>query len=133
MTWFVTQELEREFGRRFDVPHAVAVNSGTSALMATLWSLELQRGDEVITTPYTFIATSNAIVVAGGRPVFADIDPATLLIDPAEIEQAVTPRTRAIIPVHLFGRVCEMDAINDIARRHGLIVIEDTAQALGAE
>ena len=99
---------------RFDLEDCIAVNNGTSALIAPLWSLDLKPGDEVITTPFTFIATTNAIVVAGATPVFVDIDPDTYLIDSSKIEQAVTERTRAIIPVHLYGRVCDMDEINKI-------------------
>ena len=118
---------------RFDLEDCIAVNNGTSALIAPLWSLDLKTGDEVITTPFTFIATTNAIVVAGATPVFVDIDPDTYLIDSSKIEQAVTERTRAIIPVHLYGRVCDMDEINKIADKYSLPVIEDTAQAFGAE
>ena len=118
---------------RFDLEDCIAVNNGTSALIAPLWSLDLQPGDEVITTPFTFIATANAIVIAGAKPVFVDIDPETYLIDPRQIESAITPRTKAIIPVHLYGRVCDMESINQIADQHNLVVIEDTAQAFGAE
>jgi dTDP-4-amino-4,6-dideoxygalactose transaminase len=118
---------------RFDLKDCIAVNNGTAALIATLWSMDLQPGDEVITTPFTFIATSNAIIIAGAKPVFVDIDPETYLIDPKKIEAAITPNTKAIMPVHLYGRVCDMQAINEIAERHNLIVIEDTAQAFGAE
>lgn len=117
---------------RFDLLDCIAVNNGTSALIAPLWSLDLQPGDEVITTPFTFIATSNAILIAGAKPVFVDIDPLTLLIDPHKIEAAITEKTKAIIPVHLYGRVCDMERINEIAKRHNLVVIEDTAQAFGA-
>jgi len=117
---------------KFDLLDCIAVNNGTSALIAPLWSLDLQPGDEVITTPFTFIATSNAILIAGGKPVFVDIDPKTLLIDPLKIEAAITENTKAIIPVHLYGRVCDMERINEIAKRHNLVVIEDTAQAFGA-
>jgi dTDP-4-amino-4,6-dideoxygalactose transaminase len=118
---------------RFDLKDCIAVNNGTAALIATLWSMDLQPGDEVITTPFTFIATSNAIIIAGAKPVFVDIDPETYLIDPKKIEAAITPNTKAIMPVHLYGRVCDMQAINEIAERHNLIVVEDTAQAFGAE
>ena len=118
---------------RFDLEDCIAVNNGTAALIAPLWSLDLKPGDEVITTPFTFIATANAIVIAGGTPVFVDIDPETFLLDASKIEAAITPRTKAIIPVHLYGRVCDMDAINEVADRHDLVVIEDTAQGFGAE
>ncbi len=130
----VVRNIFEEYVReRFDLDDCIAVNNGTSALIAPLWSLDLQSGDEVITTPFTFIATTNAIVIAGGKPVFVDIDPETYLIDPKKIEAAITDKTRAIIPVHLYGRVCEINEINEIANRHNLIVIEDTAQAFGAE
>ena len=117
---------------RFDLLDCIAVNNGTSALIAPFWSMDLQPGDEVITTPFTFIATSNAILIAGGKPVFVDIDPDTLLIDPDKIEAAITEKTKAIAPVHLYGRVCDMKKINKIAEKYGLIVVEDTAQAFGA-
>lgn len=116
----------------FDLKDCIAVNNGTSALIAPLWSMDLEPGDEVITTPFTFIATSNAIIIAGAKPVFVDIDPDTYLLDAKKIEAAITPRTKAIIPVHLYGRVCDMDEINRIADKHNLVVIEDTAQAFGA-
>jgi dTDP-4-amino-4,6-dideoxygalactose transaminase len=112
---------------------AVAMNSGTSALHLALLAAGIGPGDEVITVPMTFIATAAAIDTAGARPVFVDIDPATWTMDAARIEAAITPRTKAIIPVHLHGRVADMETILAIARRHGLIVIEDAAQAHGAE
>lgn len=115
----------------FDLRDCIAVNSGTSALIASLWSLDLNPDDEVITTPLTFQATSNAIVIAGGKPVFADINPNTYLIDPKEIEKKITDKTKAIIPVHLYGTVCDMTEILRIANEHNLFVIEDTAQSFG--
>ena len=118
---------------RFDLEDCIAVNNGTSALIACLWSMDLKPGDEVITTPFTFIATSNAILIAGAKPVFVDIDPDTLLIDPERVKSAITEKTKAIIPVHLYGRICEMEKINKIAQDNNLVVIEDTAQAFGAE
>jgi perosamine synthetase len=133
MPAIVRNIFENYVKERFDLNDCIAVNNGTSALIAPLWSLDLKPGDEVITTPFTFIATANAIVIAGGKPVFVDIDPNTYLIDPKKIEAAITGKTRAIIPVHLYGRVCEMDAINKIADKHDVVVIEDTAQAFGAE
>lgn len=133
MPAIVRNIFENYVKERFDLGDCIAVNNGTSALIAPLWSLGLKPGDEVITTPFTFIATANAIVIAGGKPVFVDIDPDTYLIDPKKIEAAITGKTRAIIPVHLYGRVCEMDAINKIADKHDIVVIEDTAQAFGAE
>lgn len=116
----------------FDLQDCIAVNNGTSALIAPLWSMDLGPEDEVITTPFTFVATSNAILIAGAKPVFVDINPETLLIDEDKIEQAVTEKTKAIMPVHLYGRVCNMEKINKIAAKHNLIVMEDTAQAFGA-
>ena len=112
--------------------HCVALNSGTSALHLALIAAGVKAGDEVITTSNTFIATAEAITYVGAKPVFADIDPATANIDPARIESAVTSRTRAIIPVHLYGRPVEMDKIAAIAAKHGLTVIEDACQAHGA-
>tara|TARA_R110000824_G_scaffold246575_1_gene435740 strand:- start:2317 stop:3144 length:828 start_codon:yes stop_codon:yes gene_type:complete len=125
--------FENYVKERFGLKDCIAVNSGTSALIAPLWSMELSDGDEVITTPFTFVATTNAIIISGGTPVFVDIDPDTYLIDPAKIEKAITPKTKAIIPVHLYGKICNMKEISKIARRHNLIVIEDTAQAFGAQ
>ena len=132
MPAIVRNIFEEYVKKEFDVKDCIAVNNGTSALIAPLWSMDLQPGDEVITTPFTFIATTNAILIAGGTPVFVDISEEDLLLDPAKIEQAITPRTKAIIPVHLYGRICNMKSINEIANRNNLIVIEDTAQAFGA-
>jgi len=129
----VVREIFEEYVREtFDLKDCIAVNNGTAALIAPLWSMDLEPSDEIITTPFTFIATTNAILIAGATPVFVDIDPETLLIDPEKIEDAVTSNTKAILPVHLFGRICEMDKINTIANKNDLIVIEDTAQAFGA-
>lgn len=132
MPAIVREIFETYVKETYDLKDCIAVNNGTSALIAPLWSMDLQPGDEVITTPFTFIATSNAILIAGAKPVFVDIDPETLLIDPKKIEEAITTKTKAIIPVHLYGRICEMEKINEIAIKNNLIVIEDTAQAFGA-
>ena len=125
--------FENEFAGYCGAAEAVGVNSGTSALHLALLACGIGPGDEVITSPFTFIATAAAIVYAGARPVFVDIDPASFNMDVTRIEAAITPRTRAILPVHLFGQPADMDPIMDIARRHGLVVIEDAAQAHGAE
>ena len=113
-------------------PHCVAVASGTEALLIALMAIGLQPGDEVITTPFTFAATAETIVLLGGVPVYVDIEPDTCNIDAGLIEARITPRTRAIMPVSLYGQVADMDAINAIAQRHGLVVIEDAAQSFGA-
>jgi dTDP-4-amino-4,6-dideoxygalactose transaminase len=114
------------------VEHAVALNSGTDALVIALRALGIGPGDEVITSPFTFFASPESIGIVGATEVFADIDPDSFNLDPERVEAAVTPRTRALMPVHLFGRPADMDAIADIAARHGLAVIEDSAQSFGA-
>ena len=126
------RELEERFAAFIGVPHAVATSSGTTALHLALLALDIGPGDEVITTPFTFIASANSILYTGARPVFVDVDEETFNIDPAKIETAITPRTRAIMPVDLYGYPAELDAITEIAQRRGLIVIEDAAQAHGA-
>ena len=126
-------QFEKDFAAYKGVPHAVAVNSCTAALHVSMIAAGLKPGDEVITTPLTFCATANAIIHAGATPVLADVDPATMNIDPAQIERRLTPRTRALLPVHFAGRPCDMDAIEDIARRHNLLIIEDCAHAIETE
>ncbi|TEU12249.1 MAG: DegT/DnrJ/EryC1/StrS family aminotransferase [Anaerolineales bacterium] len=125
--------LEAEVAEYVGCRYGVGVASGTDALRLSLAVLGIGPGDEVITTPFTFVATANTISHSGARPVFVDIDPRTFNIVPAQIEAAVTERTKAIVPVHLYGQPAEMEAIMDIARRHSLYVIEDCAQAIGAE
>lgn len=128
----VTKQLEDRFAEMVGTRHAVAVNSGTAALHLALLAHGVGPGDEVITSPFTFVASANAILYCGARPVFVDIDPVTFNIDPALIEAKITPRTRAIIPIHLYGLPADMDAICEIANRHGLAIVEDAAQAHGA-
>jgi dTDP-4-amino-4,6-dideoxygalactose transaminase len=125
--------FEEEFASYSGARYGVAVNSGTSALHLALLSAGVGPGAEVITVPFTFVATAAAIGYTGAKPVFVDVDPETYCMDPAKIELAITPRTKAILPVHLYGQSADMDAISAVARRHGLPVIEDAAQAHGAE
>ena len=127
------ERFEEEFAAYCQARYAIGVNSGTSALHLALLASGVGPGDEVITVPFTFVATAAAIEYTGAFPVFVDIDPETLTMDPTKIEAAITERTRAILPVHLYGQPADMDPILAIAHRHGLIVIEDAAQAHGAE
>jgi dTDP-4-amino-4,6-dideoxygalactose transaminase len=124
--------LEEEFTAYCRVKHAVGVNSGTSALHLALLAAGVGPGDEVITVPLTFVATTATIRYTGATPVFVDVDPVTYTIDPSQIEARVTPRTKAIVPVHLYGQMADMDPILDVARKRNLLVIEDAAQAHGA-
>jgi perosamine synthetase len=126
-------ELEARWAAETQTRHAIAVSNGTVALMAILAGLHLQPGDEVVTVSHTFAATANAILFTGATPVFVDVEPGTWLMDASRLEEAITPRTRAIMPVHLFGLVAEMDAIAAVAERHGLAIVEDACQAHGAE
>jgi dTDP-4-amino-4,6-dideoxygalactose transaminase len=125
--------LEEEFAAYCGARHAIAVNTGTSALHLALLAADVGPGDEVVTVPFTFVATAAAICYAGARPVFVDVEPTTLTMDPAKLEEAITPRTKAIVPVHLYGQMADMDAIRAIADQYGIPVIEDACQAHGAE
>lgn len=125
-------EFEKLFATYVDTGYAVAVSSGTAALELALRAHGIGPGDEVITTPFSFAATANTIISVGGTPVFVDIDPQTFCIDPNLIPGAISPKTRAIMPVHLFGHPAEIELISDIANKHGLVLIEDAAQAHGA-
>jgi dTDP-4-amino-4,6-dideoxygalactose transaminase len=125
--------FEDAFAHYLGVGHCVAVNSGTAALHLTLLALGIGSGDEVITVPHTFIATSEAISAVGARPVFVDVDPVSYTMNPALVEAAITERTRAILPVHLYGNPAEMDSLLAIARRHNLALVEDACQAHGAQ
>jgi dTDP-4-amino-4,6-dideoxygalactose transaminase len=125
-------EFERQFARAIGCRHAVALSSCSAGLHLGLLVLGIRPGDEVITSPLTFAATAHAIVHAGATPIFADVDPETMNISPAEIEKRLSPRTRAVLPVHLAGRPCEMDAIRAVADRAGVAVLDDAAHAIGA-
>lgn len=127
------KEFEDKFAKYCGTKHAIATDNGTSALIVALSMVGIGPGDEVITTPFTFIATANSIVFTGAKPVFVDIDPVTFNIDPEKIEAAITKKTKAIMPVHLYGLMADMPAINKIAKKHNLVVIEDAAQAHGAD
>lgn len=126
------QELETALAAFTGSRHCVTVASGTEALLIALMALDLKPGDEVITSPFTFAATAEVIVLLGGKPVFVDVEPDTCNLDPALVEARITARTRAVMPVSLYGQVADMDEINAIAARHGLAVIEDAAQSFGA-
>jgi dTDP-4-amino-4,6-dideoxygalactose transaminase len=129
----VVADFEEEFAAYCGVKHAVATSNGTTALHVAVLAHNIGPGDEVITVPFTFIASANSILFTGARPVFVDIDPMSYNMDPDLIEAAITPRTKAIMPVHLYGNPADMPRIMEIAERHNLIVIEDAAQAHGAE
>jgi perosamine synthetase len=124
--------LEEAFTALTGARHAIATSSGTTGLHLAMLAHGIGPGDEVITSPFTFIASVNAILFTGAKPVFADIDEATFNIDPERLEAAITPRTKAVMPVHIYGQPCDMDEISAIAKRRGLILLEDAAQAVGA-
>lgn len=128
-----TKALEQEFSQYLGTKHAIGLNSGTDALHLALRALDIGKGDEVITVAFTFVATTESIEIVGATPVFVDIDPDTFNMDVTQIEDKITPRTKAIMPVHLYGQPADMDVIMDIAKRHNLYVIEDCCQAVGAE
>ena len=127
------REFQDELSAYLGVKHCIACGNGTDALQVAMMALELKPGDEVITTPFTFIATVEVIKLLGLKPVFVDVRPDTFNLDPALLEQALSERTRAIVPVHLFGQCADMESIMDFARTYGLYIIEDNAQALGAD
>lgn len=126
------KELEEKLAQYVGVKHCITIANGTDALMIALMALDIKPGDEVITTPFTFIATAEVTAFLGGIPVFVDIDPKTYNLDPNKLEQAITPKTKAIMPVSLYGQCADMDAINAIANKYGIPVIEDAAQSFGA-
>lgn len=126
------QSFEEEFARAFDAPYAIACASGSDALVLALMAAGIGTGDEVITTPFTFVATAGSIARVGATPVFVDIDPVTFNMNAAEIPAAATTRTRAIMPVHLFGLAANLAQITTIAQEHGWVIVEDAAQAVGA-
>jgi perosamine synthetase len=125
-------EFEQKFAAVCGVRHAVATSSGTTALHLALLAHNIGQSDEVISSPFTFIASANSILFTGARPVFADIEPDSFNLDPEQVERAITRRTKAIMPVHLYGQVCNMDDLQAIADKHGLVIIEDACQAVGA-
>ncbi len=126
------EEFEREFARYCDCEYAVGLSSGTAALHLALVALGVGAGDEVVTVPNSFIATVESILYTGATPVLVDVDPETFVLDPARFERAITPRTKAVVPVHLYGQPCDMESINAIASHHGIAVVEDACQAHGA-
>ena len=129
----MTDRFEALLAERVGAPHVAAVSSGTAGLHLCVRLAGIGPGDEVVTTPFSFVSSANCVLFEGAHPVFADIDPETLNLDPASVEAAITPRTKAILPVHIFGYPAELDSIEQIAERHGLAILEDACEALGAE
>ncbi len=127
------QALEAHFSKFIGTKHAIGVASGTDALHLSLKAINIKEGDEVITTPFTFVATVDAIYYCGGKPVFVDIEPNTYNLDPAKVERAITKKTKAIIPVHLYGQPVDFNPLLNVCSKHGIKIIEDCAQAIGAE
>jgi len=127
------EEFERSFAKYCGVKYGVAVCNGTAALHMALTALGIKRGDEVITTPLSCVATTNPIVYLDAKPVFVDVEPTTLNVNPALVEKKITPKTKVILPVHLFGHPVDLDPLMEVAEKHGLYVIEDAAQAHGAK
>ena len=127
------EKFEKNLAAYCGTKHAIGVSSGTDALLCSLMALGIGAGDEVICPPFTFFATAGCIARTGANPVFVDVDPRTFNMDPSKLEKAITKKTKAIMPVHLFGQCADMDAINKVAEKHGLKVIEDAAQAIGAK
>ncbi|MEW5854728.1 MAG: DegT/DnrJ/EryC1/StrS family aminotransferase [Myxococcota bacterium] len=128
----VVEKFEQAFAKDVGVEHAIAVSSGTAALHVALLAHGIGPGDEVITSSFSFIASANSVLYVGARPVFADIDPVTYNLDPASVEQKITPRTKAVMPVHLYGNPADMDAFRALCKKHNLVLIEDACQAHGA-
>src|SRR5690606_21418807 len=127
------KNFQTELEEYLNVKHVIPCANGTDALQMAMMALGLKPGDEVITATFTFVATAEVIALLGLTPVLVDVDPNTFMLDPKEVEKAITPKTKAIVPVHLFGQCADMDAIMALAKKHNLYVIEDTAQAIGAE
>ncbi len=127
-----TKEFEEKFKNRVGAKYAYAVNSGTAALHTAYLSI-LKPGDEVIVPAFTFFATASTVIYSQGKPVFSDVDPETFLIDPEDVKEKITEKTRAIVPVHLFGNAVDMDTLRDLAEEHNLFIVSDSAQAHGTE
>jgi perosamine synthetase len=129
----MVDRFEELLAERVEAPRAAAVSSGTTGLHLCMRLADVGPGDEVVTTPFSFVASANCVLYEGATPVFADVDPATLNLDPDAVEAAITPRTKAILAVHIFGRPAEIDRLEEIAERHGLAIVEDACEALGAQ